>query len=123
MTQYAAAASCAGRNHPAYWAFVGHRLSGICLALFLPVHFIMLGLAFEGAERLDSALAFTDLLLVKFAEWGLVVFLSLHLFFGLRILALELLPWRSDGGLRLDMVAWGAGGACLIGLHFAIGVL
>ena len=24
------------RNHQAYWAFLGHRLSGLALALFLP---------------------------------------------------------------------------------------
>ena len=25
------------RNHPAYWAFVVHRVSGVVLALFLPL--------------------------------------------------------------------------------------
>ncbi len=123
MTLTATSSPRSSRNHPAYWAFVGHRVSGICLALFLPAHFIMLGLAFEGADRFDTALAFTDLPLVKFAEWGLVVFLALHLFFGLRILALELLPWRGDGSQRLGMVALGLCGAGLVGLVFVIGVL
>lgn len=123
MTLTTTSSPRSSRNHPAYWAFVGHRISGICLALFLPVHFIMLGLAFEGADRFDAALAFTDLPLVKFAEWGLVVFLALHLFFGLRILALELLPWRGDGSQRLGMVALGVCGAGLVGLVFLIGVL
>ena len=27
------------RNHPAYWAFVVHRASGVLLALFPPLHF------------------------------------------------------------------------------------
>ena len=27
------------RKHPAYWAFVVHRVSGVALALFLPLHF------------------------------------------------------------------------------------
>jgi len=111
-----------GRNHPGYWAFVGHRLSGVALALFLPLHFLMFGLAFEAAA-LDSALAFTDHPLVKLAEWGLVVLLAGHLFFGLRLLALELLPWRSDGDARTGWIAWGAGGACLAGLIFIAGVL
>jgi fumarate reductase subunit D len=31
------------RNHPAYWAFLVHRISGIALALFLPAHFLALG--------------------------------------------------------------------------------
>ena len=25
------------RNHPAYWAFIVHRASGLLLALFLPL--------------------------------------------------------------------------------------
>ena len=123
MTITATPSPRSSRNHPAYWAFIGHRVSGICLALFLPAHFIMLGLAFEGADRFDAALAFTDLPLVKVAEWGLVVFLALHLFFGLRVLALELLPWRSGASARLGLVAWGIGGACLAGLVFAFGAV
>ena len=35
----------AHRNHPAYWAFVLHRLSGLALALFLPVHLYVLSMA------------------------------------------------------------------------------
>ena len=27
------------RDHPTWWAFAVHRLSGVGLALFLPVHF------------------------------------------------------------------------------------
>ncbi len=34
-------------NHPAYWAFVLHRFSGLVLALFLPAHFYVLALAIE----------------------------------------------------------------------------
>ena len=30
------------RDHPAYWAFAVHRLSGLLLALFLPAHFYVL---------------------------------------------------------------------------------
>ena len=28
------------RNHPAWWAFLVHRISGLALALFLPLHFL-----------------------------------------------------------------------------------
>ena len=105
------------------WAALGHRLSGLALALFLPVHFLALGLALEGEARLDGFLRWSEQPLVKFAEWGLVVFLALHLVFGLRILVLELLPWRGDGSARLALIGWGAGAAVLVGLVFAIGVL
>jgi len=76
------------------WFFhIVHRFSGVALALFLPVHFYVLGKALEGAAGLDPFLKWTALPLVKVAEFGLVALLALHLFGGLRILALEFLPW------------------------------
>ena len=84
----------AHRNHPAFWAFALHRLSGVGLALFLPVHFLTLGLALEGHASLDQALAWFDAPLVKAAELGLVVLLAAHMLGGLRLLAIEFLPWR-----------------------------
>ncbi len=36
------------RNHPAYWAFLAHRVSGLLLALFLPAHFWALSRAIDG---------------------------------------------------------------------------
>ena len=81
------------RNHRSYVAAIGHRLSGIALAVFLPFHFLLLGSAFEGEAGLDRYLVYTDLPLVKFAEWGLVVMLAVHFLFGLRVLFLELTPW------------------------------
>ncbi len=81
------------RNHPLWFAYIVHRLSGVALALFLPAHFYVLGLALEGAAELDSFLQWTENPLVKFAEFGLVFLLAIHLFGGLRLLALEFLPW------------------------------
>lgn len=72
------------------WVALVHRLSGIALAIFLPAHFWVLGRALE----LDAFLAWTQQPLVKFAEWGLVLLLAAHLGGGLRVLALELVPWR-----------------------------
>lgn len=83
------------RNHPLWYAFVLHRLSGLALALFLPVHFLVLSLALSDAARLDGLLAWTDLAIVKAAEVGLVFLLAVHLFGGLRLMALELLPLTS----------------------------
>ena len=73
-----------------YWALV-HRLSGVALAIFLPVHFWVLGqgLAMEGFLR------WTEQPLVKVAEWGLVVLLAAHLGGGLRVLAIEFLDWHA----------------------------
>lgn len=109
----------ADRRHAGFAAFIIHRLSGIALALFLPLHFLALGLALEGARSLDTFLAFSELPWVKVSEWALVVLLCVHLSFGLRILALEFLPWR---GARKSWLGWGAGLAAAAGLLFIVGI-
>jgi fumarate reductase subunit D len=81
------------RQHPLWFAHIVHRVSGIALALFLPLHFYVMALAVKDGARLDSFLQWADQPLVKVAEFGLVFLLALHLFGGLRLLALEFLPW------------------------------
>ncbi len=81
------------RRQPLYFAFLLHRISGLGLALFLPLHFYLLGQALEGEAAFDRALAWTENPLVKIAEFGLVFLLAVHFFGGLRLLALENLPW------------------------------
>lgn len=111
------------RRDLAYWAFVGHRLSGLALALFLPLHFLMLGLALEGAGAMDVMLVDTELPLVKAAEWGLVVLLVIHLAFGARILLLEFGTWSDIRDMRAGWIVWGAGAALAIGLIFVTSVM
>jgi fumarate reductase subunit D len=101
------------KAHSSYWTFVVHRLSGIALALFLPLHFWALG----NALRLDSVLAWTEQPLVKAAEWGIVVALAAHLGGGLRILALEFLPWRN---WQKGLTAVAAALIIAVGLAFAL---
>jgi fumarate reductase subunit D len=84
------------RRQPLYLAFLLHRLSGFGLALFLPFHFYVLALALEGHAGLDRFLHWSEAPLVKFAESGLVFLLAAHLFGGLRLLALENLPWSNQ---------------------------
>jgi fumarate reductase subunit D len=67
-----------------------HRLSGVALALFLPLHFWALG---QGLQ-LDAFLRWTEQPLVKLSEWGIVVLLAAHLGGGLRVLAIEFLGWH-----------------------------
>lgn len=111
------------RNHQAYWAFLGHRISGLALGLFLPVHFYVLALALEQSQRLDGFLKFAEMGAVKFGEWGLVFLLSLHMFFGLRLLALELLPWSTTRDARLSWITWGGALSLVIGAIFVAGVI
>ena len=71
-----------------------HRLSGIALAIFLPLHFLALAIALNGAAAFDSFLAITDNPLVKISEAGLVPALAAHMSLGLRVLAIEFLDFR-----------------------------
>jgi fumarate reductase subunit D len=105
------------RGHPAWWAFLVHRLSGLALALFLPAHFLAMGLAIEGEERLGAFLRWTEQPLVIAAEWMLVILLAAHLAGGLRLLALEFLPWRN---WQKSLAAVAAGFALAAGLAFAL---
>jgi fumarate reductase subunit D len=105
------------RNHPAYWAFLVHRLSGLVLALFLPVHFWALGHAIQGEASLDGFLRFTDRPLFKFAEWGLVLLLAAHMAGGVRLLLIEFGHWT---GLRKNLIAVTAGFAAATGMAFAL---
>ncbi|WP_026380780.1 succinate dehydrogenase, cytochrome b556 subunit [Afifella pfennigii] len=111
------------RRHQAYWAFIGHRLSGLALAAFLPLHFLALALALQGAAALDEFLALADMSLFKLAEWGLVVLLAVHLFFGARLLFLELHPWKRAGDSRLGWIVPSLLAAFLIGAVFAVRVV
>jgi fumarate reductase subunit D len=105
------------RSHPGWWAFLVHRVSGIALALFLPAHFLALGTAIEGEAKLEGFLRWSEQPLVKLAEWILVMLLAAHLAGGLRLLALEFLPWRE---WHKVLAALGAAFAVAAGLAFAL---
>ena len=105
------------RNHPGFWAFVAHRVSGVALALFLPLHFLVLGLALESDAALDRFLTVADNPVFVVAEWGLVTLLTIHLGAGLRVMALEFLPWR-DG--RKGPIGLGAIAAVVVGTIFLL---
>ncbi|QMU57674.1 MAG: hypothetical protein GKR98_05340 [Boseongicola sp.] len=91
-----AARGITSRAHPLWLAYVLHRLSGLALALFLPVHFWVLAMAVSNPAQLDGFLALTDMGVVKLAEFGLVFLLAVHMFGGLRVMALEFLPWSAS---------------------------
>jgi fumarate reductase subunit D len=108
------------RSHPAYWAFIVHRASGLLLAIFLPFHFWALGQALQGAEALDGFLHWTAQPLVKFAEIGLVLLLAAHMAGGVRLLMLEFLAWRD---WQKTLLAIAAGVSLAAGLAFALNVV
>src|SRR5215468_12750922 len=84
----------AHRRSGLWIAAMVHRLSGLALACFLPLHFLALGLAIDGEARLDGFLKWTANPTVKVAETGLVFLLAVHMLGGIRVLVIENLPWR-----------------------------
>lgn len=108
------------RAHASWWAFWLHRVSGLVLALFLPLHFLVLGQALQGAAALDGFLSLTDTPLAKVGEWGLVTLLALHLTGGVRLLLIEFGP---ASGLRKNWIAAGIGFAFAAGLAFALALI
>jgi fumarate reductase subunit D len=105
------------RHHTAWWAFIVHRVSGVGLALFLPAHFLALGTAIRGEAALDEFLHWSEQPLVVAGEWILIVLLAAHLAGGLRLLALEFLPWRN---WQKTLAALAAAFAFVAGLVFAL---
>jgi fumarate reductase subunit D len=95
------------------WLAHVHRISGIALAVFLPLHFWALG----NALQLDGFLAWTEQPLVKLGEWAIVVALATHLGCGLRVLVIEFLgghEWQKG------LAAVAAALTVAVGLAFAL---
>jgi fumarate reductase subunit D len=109
----------ASHKQPGFVAALLHRLSGIALAIFLPLHFLALATALNGAGALDSFLTVAHTPLVQASEGLLVAALATHMTLGLRILAIEFLDIRE----RTVAVLTGcAAAACVVGLAFLLNV-
>ena len=105
-------------RHSALWvAAMVHRISGVALACFLPLHFLALGLAIDGEARLDGFLKWTANPAVKLAETALVFLLAVHMLGGIRVLVIENLPWR-EGQKQLATAVFAA--AVLAAIAFLV---
>ena len=108
------------RKHGLWLAFALHRFSGVALALFLPIHFYVLSLALNEPERLDGFLRWNEQPLVKAAEFGLIFLLAVHIFGGLRLMALEWLPWSSK---QKSLAAAAVAGALFVSGGFLLSAM
>ncbi|MBV8426611.1 MAG: succinate dehydrogenase, cytochrome b556 subunit [Hyphomicrobiales bacterium] len=106
-----------GHRRRGFVAALLHRLSGVALAIFLPMHFLALATSLQGANALEAFLVLTRNPFIKAAEWGLVTALALHLALGLRLLAIELLGWRERSAA---IVPAALAAAIAIGLLFLL---
>ena len=94
-----------GHRRDVLWiAAMVHRVSGLALACFLPLHFLALGLAIDGEARLDGFLKWTANPIVKLAETALVFLLAVHMLGGIRVLVIENMPWH-DGQKHFATIA------------------
>jgi len=109
------------RTHtkPGFLAALLHRLAGIALAVFLPIHFLALASALNGADALDEFLYIVNTPILKIAECGIVVALALHFSLGLRVLAIELIPAREPTRVAVTLCL---AVAIAVGLMFVLNV-
>ena len=77
------------RAHSGYLAFVIHRVSGVTLALFVPVHLFVISLLLEDPNQLDAFLSWTSTPAVKLSESVLILLAAAHLAGGIRIISYE----------------------------------
>jgi succinate dehydrogenase subunit D len=100
-----------GHRSDLFWiAAMVHRISGVLLACFLPLHFLVLGLAIEHAASLDRFLKWTEEPGVRLIETALVFVLAVHLLGGIRVLLIENLTWR-PGQKQIATAVIGIAGA------------
>lgn len=106
-------------KQPGFIAALLHRLAGLALAIFLPIHFLALATALNGADALDAFLNVTQTPMLKSAEGVIVVALALHMALGLRVLAIEFLSVRERTGVAVSVCL---GAAFAVGLMFVLNV-
>jgi fumarate reductase subunit D len=106
-------------RQPGYLAALLHRLAGIALAVFLPIHFMALASALNGADALDAFINVTQAPVLKIAEGVIVVALALHMALGLRVLTIEFLPMRERTGITVSLCL---AAAFAVGLMFVLNV-
>jgi fumarate reductase subunit D len=108
-----------GHRNDLFWiAAMVHRVSGVLLACFLPIHFMVLGLAIERTATFDAFFKWTEQPAVKLTEAGLVFILTVHLLGGIRVLLIENLAWRS-GQKRIATAAIGIAGVVAMLFFYA----
>ena len=109
----------ASHKQSGYLAALLHRLAGLALAIFLPIHFLALASALNGADALDEFINVTQTPVLKVAEAVIVVAFALHMALGLRVLAIEFLPIREPTRVVVSVCL---AAALAVGLLFVLNV-
>lgn len=100
------------RPHTGTWAFILHRLSGLALMAYLPLHIFVTGSLTGGADSWNRTMAMLDRPVVHFLEWCLLGVVIYHAANGLRLILADLGIWSDLAGQkRMFWVAAAVGAA------------
>ena len=80
------------RGKSGQWAFVGHRVSGFLVFMFLLLHIIDVSLANIGEETYNEVHELYGNVLLRLFECGLLFALLFHSLNGLRIVVVDFFP-------------------------------
>ncbi len=80
------------RGRSGQWAFVGHRVSGMLVFLFLLLHIVDVSLINISTELYDEVHALYGNVLLRLFEVGLLFALLFHSFNGIRIVMVDVFP-------------------------------
>jgi succinate dehydrogenase / fumarate reductase cytochrome b subunit len=80
----------AGRYGLERWAYLCHRITGLALVLYLPLHLLVTGLRLLGPGPWEAFVRFSHHPVVLFFEWALMVAFLYHAINGFRLILTEL---------------------------------
>jgi succinate dehydrogenase / fumarate reductase, cytochrome b subunit len=80
------------RGRTGQWAFVGHRITGFLVFLFLLLHVVDVSLVNIDPDLYDDVHALYGNVLLRLFEVGLLAALVFHAFNGLRIVMIDFFP-------------------------------
>ncbi|MEX2659314.1 MAG: succinate dehydrogenase, cytochrome b556 subunit [Acidimicrobiales bacterium] len=115
------------RGRSGQWAFVGHRVSGFLVFMFLLLHIVDVSMINIDPELYDELHALYGNVLLRLFEVGLLFALLFHSLNGLRIVAVDFFPGviRDERKLTFAVLALtllaGIPGAYIIMLPFLEG--
>ncbi len=98
------AASTIYRGRSGQWAFVGHRVSGVLVFLFLLLHIVDVSLVNLDPQLYDEVHQLYGNVVLRLFEVGLLFALVFHALNGLRIVAVDFFP----GAVRRERRLLGA---------------
>lgn len=96
------------RLHTGTWAFILHRLSGLALLAYLPLHIYVTGTLTKGPDSFNRTMFLLTSPFFHFLEWGLFGVILYHALNGVRLVLVDL-GWV-DSRVGQKKVFWAAVG-------------